>query len=66
MAAHDHVLRRSSHNAVLVGIMGGLGEYFGLSATRLRWAYVLLSLLSGGFPGILVYLLLWLVIPSRP
>jgi phage shock protein C len=65
MRANDRALRRSTQNAVLAGVMGGLGEFFGLDPTRLRWVYVLFSLISAGFPGILVYLALWIVIPRR-
>ena len=44
---------------------GGLGEYFGVDPTVVRVAYVLLSIFSAGFPGFLVYLLLWVLIPER-
>lgn len=56
-------LRRSRTNNVIAGIMGGLGEYFQLSPTNLRIAFVVVSILSAGFPGILAYLALWFVIP---
>lgn len=65
MRANSWTLRRSTENTVLAGVMGGLGEFFGLDPTRLRWVYVLFSLISAGFPGILVYLALWIVIPRR-
>lgn len=60
---HRHPLRRSRTDNVIAGIMGGLGEYFQLSSTNLRIAYAVLTILSAGFPGILVYLALWFVIP---
>jgi phage shock protein PspC (stress-responsive transcriptional regulator) len=56
-------LRRSRTNNVVAGILGGFAEYFQLSATNLRIAFVAVSILSAGFPGILVYLALWFVIP---
>ncbi len=56
-------LRRSRADNVLAGVLGGLAEYFQLSATNLRIAFVAVSILSAGFPGILVYLALWFVIP---
>ena len=58
-------LRRSTHNRQVAGVCGGLAEYFGLDATVVRVAYVLLSILSVGFPGTLVYLVLWAVVPER-
>jgi phage shock protein C len=56
---------RSSDDRVIAGICGGIGDYFGWSATRVRAGYVLLSVLSAAFPGLLVYLILWFVVPSR-
>ena len=57
------VLRRSRHDYLIAGVCGGLAEYYGLSSTRLRAAYLLCSVLSAAFPGILVYIMLWLLIP---
>jgi phage shock protein PspC (stress-responsive transcriptional regulator) len=63
MAEGTRVFRRSS-NQMIAGVCGGIAEYFGWPADRVRIAYVLLSILSIAFPGILVYLLLWLVMPG--
>jgi phage shock protein PspC (stress-responsive transcriptional regulator) len=57
-------IRRSSENAMIGGVCAGIAEHFGWSITRTRVAYVLLSVLSVAFPGILVYLILWLVLPE--
>jgi phage shock protein C len=54
-------LRRSVNDRVC----GGLAEYLDLDPTVVRIAYVLLSILSAAFPGTLVYLILWILIPSR-
>jgi phage shock protein PspC (stress-responsive transcriptional regulator) len=56
-------LRRSRTDNVIAGVLGGFAEYFQLSATNLRIAFVVVSILSAAFPGILVYLALWFVIP---
>jgi phage shock protein PspC (stress-responsive transcriptional regulator) len=48
---------------VVAGVCGGIARHFGWSPTATRVAYVLLSILSVAFPGILVYLILWLVLP---
>lgn len=58
-------LRRSVVNRTVAGVCGGLGEYFGLDPTLVRVAYALLTVFSAGFPGVLVYLILWAVIPER-
>ncbi len=46
------------------GVCAGIARHFGWSATGTRVAYVLLSIVSAAFPGILVYLILWLVLPQ--
>jgi phage shock protein C len=50
---------------MIAGICGGLAEYFVLDPTLVRVLYVLVSILSAAFPGILVYLILWLVVPEE-
>lgn len=55
-------LYRSSTNTVLAGVAGGLGEYFNMDPTLIRLVFVLITLFGGS--GILVYLVLWLVIPG--
>jgi phage shock protein PspC (stress-responsive transcriptional regulator) len=45
------------------GVCGGLAEWLGWTPARVRVLYVLVSVLSAAFPGILVYLVLWIVIP---
>ena len=57
-------LRRSRTNRQIAGVVGGLAEYFGVDPTLLRVVYVVGSLVSAAFPGLLVYLLLWLLIPE--
>jgi len=65
MSGYSKQLRRSYVNRHIAGVCGGLAEYFDLDPTVVRVAYVLLSIFSVGFPGILVYLILWIMIPSR-
>ncbi len=59
------MLRRSVSDRWLAGVCGGLADYLGLDPTVVRVGYVLLSILSAAFPGILVYLILWFLIPER-
>jgi len=46
------------------GVCAGIAEHFGWSVTGTRVVYVIISILSAVFPGILVYLFLWLVLPK--
>ena len=57
-------LRRSRTNRQIAGVIGGLAEYFRVDPTLLRVIYVVGSIVSAAFPGILVYVLLWLLIPE--
>jgi phage shock protein C len=57
-------LRRSRTNRQIAGVVGGLAEYFQVDPTLLRVIYVVGSVVSAAFPGVLVYLVLWLVIPE--
>lgn len=58
-------LYRSKRQNMIAGVMGGIAERFGWNATLLRIIFVLVSVMSAAFPGILVYLILWLVIPKQ-
>ena len=56
-------LRRSRSNRIVAGVCGGLGEFFGISPWWFRIG-ILLALAPGGVPGLLIYFLLWLMIPK--
>jgi len=58
-------LYRSGRNRVLVGICGGLGDYFDVDPTIVRLIWVILTLISFGM-GILAYLIAWVIIPKNP
>ncbi|MBK0064738.1 MULTISPECIES: PspC domain-containing protein [unclassified Acinetobacter] len=58
-------LYRSNRQHVIAGVMGGIAERFGWNANLLRVIFVLISVMSAAFPGILVYLVLWLVMPKK-
>ena len=57
-------LRRSRTDEVFAGVLGGIAQYFGLDAGKVRIAYVIASLFSAGL-GIVTYLLAWYVIPEE-
>ena len=56
-------LRRSRRNRVIAGVCGGMAEFFGISAFWFRLAF-LIALLPGGVPGIVAYVLFWLIVPK--
>lgn len=58
-------LRRSRSKRMIAGVIGGLADYFGLDPTLARVIYVVGSILSVAFPGILVYILLWVLVPEE-
>ena len=58
-------LQRSRDERVVAGVCGGIAEWLGWSPTTVRVLYVLASVLSAAFPGILVYLVLWVLMPER-
>lgn len=57
-------LRRSRSNRMVGGVIAGLANYVGMDVTLARVLYVALSVISAAFPGLLVYILLWIVIPE--
>lgn len=59
-------LYRSRKNRMLGGVCGGLAEWLGWSPTWVRILYIIGSIASVAFPGSIVYLVLWLVIPMEP
>lgn len=56
-------LTRSTHDRMIGGVCGGLGEYFGIDPTLVRIAFAL-SMFFGG-TGIVLYIVLWLVMPEN-
>ena len=56
-------LARSRGNRMIAGVCGGLAKSLGWDPTLVRILYVLVSVISAAFPGILVYLVLWVVMP---
>jgi phage shock protein C len=58
----ENKLRRQ--NGIIFGVCGGLGAFFGISPFWFRLLFVILAL-PGGAPGIIPYLLLWIIIPRK-
>jgi phage shock protein C len=57
-------LRRSRSHRMIAGVVGGLADYFGIDPVLARVLYVVVSAISAAFPGILVYIILWIVMPE--
>jgi len=54
---------KRSNNSMIAGVCGGIADWLGWDPTIVRVGYVLLSVISAAFPGILVYIILWVVMP---
>jgi phage shock protein PspC (stress-responsive transcriptional regulator) len=59
-------LYRSQRHRILGGVCGGIAEWLGWSPTLVRVLYVVGSVLSVAFPGAIVYVVLWLIMPNAP
>lgn len=59
-------LYRSRRYRILAGVCGGIAEWLGWSPTLVRILYVVGSILSAGFPGTIVYIVLWVIMPNDP
>ena len=64
MASLSGPLRRSRSDRMIAGVVGGLAQHFGIDSTLARVLYVVGSVVSVAFPGIIVYVLLWVIIPE--
>ena len=56
-------LRRSS-DKMLAGVCGGIAEYFDVDPTLIRVLYAALTLLTAGFPGVLLYIVMMILMPN--
>ena len=58
-------LQRSRNQRIIAGVCGGIAEWLGWSVTLVRVLFVLVSILSAAFPGIIAYIVLWVLMPNR-
>lgn len=58
----DKKLKRSK-NQQLAGVCAGIAEYFGWDVTLVRVIFALLTIFSAGFPGIILYIVMWIIMP---
>lgn len=54
-----------SNNRVIAGVCGGLAEWLGWDIALVRLLYLIVTIFSAGFPGILAYSILWIVMPEE-
>ncbi|MBI9052264.1 MAG: PspC domain-containing protein [Bacteroidales bacterium] len=54
-----------SQNQAIAGVCAGIAEYFGWDIALVRILYLALSIFSMGFPGTIVYIILWIVMPEE-
>jgi phage shock protein C len=59
-------LMRVRQGKLIAGVCGGIAKWLGWDPTLVRLGYVVLSVLSAGFPGLLIYILLWILMPQEP
>jgi phage shock protein C len=59
-------LMRSRRSRMIAGVCGGIAESLKWDPTLVRLLYVVVSVLSAAFPGILVYIVLWVIMPEAP
>jgi phage shock protein PspC (stress-responsive transcriptional regulator) len=59
-------LQRSRKHKMIAGVCGGIAEWLGWDPTVVRVLYVVGSILSAAFPGVLIYVVLWIVMPKAP
>jgi phage shock protein C len=52
-------------NGIIAGVCGGIADSFGWDPTLVRVLYVTISVLSAAVPGLLIYVVLWLLIPAE-
>jgi len=65
VAATHTGLKRSRENRIIAGVCGGLAEWLGWDPLLVRILFVAVSLLSAAFPGLIVYIVLWVLMPER-
>ncbi len=54
-----------SNNRVIAGVCAGLAEWIGWDIALVRLLYLMVSIFSAGFPGIIAYIILWIVMPEE-
>ena len=64
MPSTKNPLYRSRQHRMIAGVCGGFADWLGWNPTLVRFLYVVISILSAAFPGILAYIILWILMPQ--
>jgi len=59
-------LMRVRQGRLIAGVCGGIAKWLDWDPTLVRLGYVVLTVLSVGFPGVLIYIVLWILMPQEP
>jgi phage shock protein PspC (stress-responsive transcriptional regulator) len=59
-------LYRSRKHKVIAGVCGGIADWLGWKPGLVRIGYVVISVASAAFPGLIAYIVLWIVMPKEP
>jgi phage shock protein PspC (stress-responsive transcriptional regulator) len=62
----NKALMRVRQGKLIAGVCGGIAKWLDWDPTLVRLGYVVLTVVSAGFPGVLIYLLLWILMPQEP
>ena len=54
-----------SNNTMIAGVCAGIAEYLGVSVRLFRILFFLVSILSAAFPGTIVYIVFWILMPRK-
>lgn len=54
-----------SRNKVIAGVCGGIANYFDIDPTIVRVLYAFISIFTAAFPGVLLYIICWIVMPEE-
>ena len=65
MTNPNNPLLRSREHRIIAGVCGGLAKWLGWDPTVLRIVYIIVSLVSAAFPGFIVYVVLWILMPEE-
>ena len=57
---------RSRDNRIIAGVCAGIAEYAELDPTLVRLLWAALTIITMGFPGIIIYLVAWIIMPEKP
>lgn len=66
MSTNQKKIYREEESAIVAGVLAGLAEYFKQDPVLFRLAGITFLILTGIFPGLLLYLIAWFMMPKRP